>query len=194
VSAPEGSRAPQQVRLAPCSADVLELSLRSGREVQLAALLAAQRLVQPVIGHCGASPAGMVLAVRPGRWLLLLPRQAPGRSAADWEALSRDCATVVDLSAAVALRYLSGGAARELLARGCRLDLDPAAFGCGRAGATIMAQVPVTLAALPRGLLLATPATTARHFDEWLGTTGRPFGLAPDAGVTVIALSGDVAT
>jgi sarcosine oxidase gamma subunit len=57
------------------------------------------------------------------------------------------------------------------------LDLDPQHFPKGRAAATIVAQVATVIVALPHGLLLLTPSTTARHFCEWLLATGRPFGI-----------------
>jgi hypothetical protein len=40
--------------------------------------------------------------------------------------------------------------------------------------------VPVVLAALPRGMLLLTPSSTAQHFAEWLETAARPFGRGAD--------------
>jgi sarcosine oxidase gamma subunit len=58
------------------------------------------------------------------------------------------------------------------------LDLEPEAFPLGRAAATIMAQVSVVLVALPAGMLLLTPASTAQHLGEWLAASGAPFGLA----------------
>jgi sarcosine oxidase gamma subunit len=65
-----------------------------------------------------------------------------------------------------------------MLARGCRLDLDPVEFPAGHAAATHMAQVSVIIAALPSGIMLLTPATTARHVREWLASTAQPFGFA----------------
>jgi len=61
----------------------------------------------------------------------------------------------------------------------------------GAVAATIMAQVSVIFAALPSGLLLLTPSTTARHFREWLASTAKPFGFMPQSDFTVAALSGD---
>ena len=72
-----------------------------------------------------------------------------------------------------------------------RLDLHPAAFAPGSAAASSMAQVPVTIAALSAGWLLLTPASTARHFSEWLTATAGPFGFTGAAGVTVASLSGE---
>ena len=39
------------------------------------------------------------------------------------------------------------------------------------------------------GLVLLTPASTARHVREWLTATGRPFGLTAGPDVTVAELS-----
>jgi sarcosine oxidase subunit gamma len=133
----------------------------------------------------------VVLAVRPDRWLLVLAPAAPGASAARWQALLGTSGAVVELSAGLATFFLAGAPAREVLRRGCRLDLDPEVFAQGSAAATHMAQVAVTLAALPGGLLLVTPASTARHLREWLMQVGRAFGIAAVSDVTVAALSGD---
>ena len=54
-----------------------------------------------------------------------------------------------------------------------------------------MAQVSVTLAALPAGVLLLTPASTARHFREWLTAAAAPFALAPYTEMSFPELCGD---
>ena len=40
---------------------------------------------------------------------------------------------------------IGGGLSRELLAKGCSLDLHPGAFGLGACAQTLLAQVPVLL-------------------------------------------------
>ena len=85
-----------------------------------------------------------------------------------WQAACASAGSAVDLSSALAMLHLSGPRARELLARSCRVDLHEHSLPAGRAIATVMAQVAVTIATIPSGLLLLTPATTARHFREWL--------------------------
>jgi len=44
--------------------------------------------------------------------------------------------------------------------------------------------VPVILVALAAGVLLLTPASTARHLREWLVATARPFGLIASSEVS----------
>ena len=46
-----------------------------------------------------------------------------------------------------------------------------------------MAQVAVTLAVLPAGVLLLTPSSTARHFQEWLAAAARSFDFTLLPGV-----------
>ncbi|MGH8263145.1 MAG: sarcosine oxidase subunit gamma family protein [Steroidobacterales bacterium] len=131
----------------------------------------------PEIGRSVAASQRLAICVRPERWLLLHPTAASGSPAAVWESAVADNAAVVDLSSALTLLRLTGPAVREMLARGCRLDLDPAVFAAGHAAATIIAQVSVILVALSSGMLLVTPSTTARHFSEWLAHTATPFGF-----------------
>jgi hypothetical protein len=54
-----------------------------------------------------------------------------------------------------------------------------------------MVQVSVILVALPSGLLLLTPASTARHVREWLVSTAKPFVLMPSPEVALAASSED---
>ena len=54
-----------------------------------------------------------------------------------------------------------------------------------------MGELSRILAVLAEGMLLLTPATTARHFREWLSLSARPFGLMPQPDATVALLSGE---
>jgi sarcosine oxidase subunit gamma len=129
--------------------------------------------------------------VRPERWLLLSAPAAPAAAAHTWQSLCSGQAAVVELSSALSALLLGGVAARTVLTRGCRLDLDPEVFPPGHAAATIMAQVSVIVAALPAGVLLLTPASTARHFREWLTAVAAPFALAPYTEMSFPELCGD---
>ncbi len=177
--------------LAALRADILEVAAFGGAAPELARRGAQAGWALPPLGRVSVAPAGLALAVRPERWLIALAPQAPGTSAAHWQGLVGTTGAVVERSAGLAAFFLAGAPAREVLRRGCRLDLDPGVFAAGCAAATQIAQVAVTLAALPGGLLLLTPASTARHLREWLMQVGRAFGIAAVSDVTVAALSGD---
>ena len=175
--------------LARCRADILEIAASGAGAGELARRANDAGCTLPLLGRAQPS-AGLALAVRPERWLLLLPAAAGGMNAAAWQSRCAGAGVVVELSAGLSAFVLKGPAVREVLRRGCRLDLDPDAFPEGAAAATSMAQVAVTLAALPAGFLLLTPASTARHFEEWLQGAARAFGMTRVADVTVAAMCG----
>ena len=186
-----------EVSLATCRADIVEIAAFRGRAAELQSLAASHGVTLPARGEARFVAADtLALSVRPERWLLLSPAAAPGESARVGQRIFAGVGAVIEHSSGLAALYLAGQAWREVLKRGCRLDLDPRVFPARSAAATIIAQVPATLAALPRGLLLLTPATTARHLREWLAATAAPFGFAsrPDVKVGRELLSGDATT
>jgi len=194
VSAPEPAALAVQgagVRIAACPTDCIELAAFSGRSAELEGIAAGRGLRLPACGQVARAGGQLLLSVRPQRWLLLGAPGPAGASAALWQGACAGVAAAIDLSSALTALHLAGPAVRELLARSCRLDLDPDAFPPGSAAATIMIQVSAILAALPSGLLLLTPATTARHMSEWLLDTARPFGLLPLSETTLNDLSSD---
>ncbi len=188
MSAPERPAAPG-VWLTSCDCDVVELSTYA-----LAAADARRRVAGVELapfGHVSRAAGHLVLSVRPGRWLLLTARAAPGATAARWAAACAGQGAVADLSSALTVLVLAGPRLLEALARGCRLDLAPDEFRSGQAAATIMAQVAVTLAMLPDCLLLLSPSSTAQHLREWLAATAEPFGLMSVAGVSFTDVCGE---
>ena len=186
VSAPETPG----VQIARCAADVVELMAPGGAPAEVEDLAAGRGVRLAGLGRNASGAAHLSLSVRPARWLLLSPPEAPGNAVARWQEALAPRGAAVDLSSALAAFVVAGPAAREMLARACRLDLERHAFPPGQAAATIMVQVPVTLAALAERMLLLTPATTARHLHEWLGGAARPFGLRIEEEMSVTQLCG----
>jgi len=174
-----------ELRLASLAADIVELAALRGRSDDLSAIAGVHDRRLPAMGRMVSGADQLALCVRPQRWLLLGAPAAPGATAAYWQAACAGmgagaaAGVAVDLSSALAVLHLGGNRARELLVRGCRLDLSADAFPPGSAAATIMVQVSVILAALPSGVLLLTPASTARHVREWLASTARNFVPMP---------------
>jgi heterotetrameric sarcosine oxidase gamma subunit len=179
VSAPEAAASGRvtAVELRSSAPDVIEIAPLRGRAEELRRLVSARGSKLPPVGHLAATALRWIVCVRPERWLLLEPREEPGMGVARWESDLAGIGTAVDLTSASRVLEVAGRAAREVLARGCRLDLDPARFAAGRAARTLVAQVPVVLAAHAAGFVLLTPSTTAQHLGEWLAAAARPFGL-----------------
>ena len=196
MSVPDTAAAPGTPAGLTCAslpADIIELAALRDRTHVLRALGARRGLNFPEFGRMARAREMVVLCTRPERWLVLTAPGPPGAALSLWRDAGAGYAAAVDLSSAFASLYLAGPAVREVLARGCRLDLHDEALASGSVASTHMAQVAVTLAALPAGWLLLTPATTARHFREWLTATSGPFGIASRTGVTVATLYGESA-
>ena len=177
------------VELAACAVEIVELAAFRARASELSGIARGLGLELAAPGRVAAGSGQLSLCVRPGRWLMMLPPDSPGAQSARWQRACAGVAAAIDHSSGLVALRLAGSEVGAVLSRGCRLDLDPEFFPRGRAAATLMAQVSVILARLPAGLVLLTPASTARHVREWLTATGRPFGLAAGPDVTVAELS-----
>ncbi|GAA1085969.1 MULTISPECIES: sarcosine oxidase subunit gamma [Streptomyces violaceusniger group] len=94
-------------------------------------------------GHTTASGAHTVAWLGPDEWLVL--SEGPIDTVELRQALAGDPGSVVDVSANRTTLELTGPAARQVLEKGCRLDLHPRAFGPGRAASTTVGPVPVLL-------------------------------------------------
>ncbi|MBT2527860.1 sarcosine oxidase subunit gamma [Streptomyces sp. ISL-99] len=105
-------------------------------------------------GHTTASGPHTIVWLGPDEWLVLShPDEtavaavaAVAALAAELrEALGGDPGSVVDVSANRTTLELSGPAARQVLEKGCPLDLHPRAFGPGQAVSTTVGPVAVLL-------------------------------------------------
>lgn len=187
ASAGDGTR----VRFGPCATDIIELAARRGRAAELAAVAAHRGLALPAFGRATVCVGQLAISTRPERWLLLSPPAIPGLAHAAWQDACAGTAAAIELSSALAVFYLAGADSTEVLLRGCRLDLHPTVFPAGHVAATTIAQVAVIIVQLPAVRLLLTPATTARHFSDWLAATGAPYGISQTGAVPFAALSGE---
>jgi len=182
VSAADG------LRIDTCVVAITEIGAARGRAAELRTRM--RDIVLPEIGRVAIDGQRLLLCVRPARWLVIASPGTTGLDAAsvEWRQAGDALAGVVDLSAAYTAFLLQGLRRAEVLARGCRLDLDPQMFATGSAAATIIAQTQVHMAALPIGMLLLAPASLARHFSEWLAAAASPFGLMPQSSISVAGL------
>lgn len=120
-----------------------------------------------------------VLWLGPDEWLVLAepgladePGPAVALESTLRAALHSNAGAVVALSANRTAISVSGPRARELLAFGCAIDLDPPAFGPGRCVQTLLARanviiVPVGPADEPAFRILVRPSFAA-YLATWL--------------------------
>jgi sarcosine oxidase subunit gamma len=97
---------------------------------------------------CGAVAAGegvSVLGVSPDEFRVVSDHQRGDLTTALAGALDGEPGSATDLSANRTTFELSGPVAREVLEKGCPLDLHPRAFEIGSAYVTVIASIPVVL-------------------------------------------------
>ena len=171
-----GSR-PLVLREVP--ATIVGLAARRGRAAELtAAVRGALALDLPPPGRGAAAAEATALWIQPDTWLVVAPRGIEGALAARLKGVAGAAGSVVDQSHGKTLLHLAGADARATLGKGCRIDLDPAAFGPGRAAVTQMAQVGCVLHQrddVP-SFSLIVPSSYAIPFFDWLCHSAAEFG------------------
>jgi len=114
----------------------------------------------------------------PDEWLVTCPEGlAPDLIGRLTRALAGRQASVTDLSASRAIIEVSGIRARDLLQKGCGLDLHPRAFGPGQCAQTIFARLPIIidqLSAAPAYRLFVR-RSAAHWLAEWLIDAAQEF-------------------
>ncbi|MGW8380569.1 sarcosine oxidase subunit gamma family protein [Streptomyces sp. ODS28] len=102
----------------------------------------------PLPRRCGSTSAAgphTVLWLGPDEWLVLSHTDGTELTARLRTALEGSPGSVVDVSANRTTLELRGPSARDVLDKGCPLDLHPRAFGPGQALATNVGPVPLLL-------------------------------------------------
>ncbi|MGW7729204.1 sarcosine oxidase subunit gamma [Streptomyces canus] len=102
----------------------------------------------PLPRRCGdtaASGLHTIMWLGPDEWLVLSRADAGIVTSQVRQALDGAPGSVVDVSANRTTLELSGPAARDVLEKGCPLDLHPRSFGPGRAVSTTVGPIAVLL-------------------------------------------------
>jgi len=121
-------------------------------------------------GSTACSGDVSVLWLGPDEWLVVAPDGAAGQLTTQLRAAAgAEPVSVVDVSAQRTTLVLGGTHIRDLLARGCALDLHPSRFPAGRCAQTMLAHAPVILLPRPAGAYwVLVRASFARYLVDWL--------------------------
>ena len=139
----------------------------------------AERLgLDPAPGRASEIPAGMALWLAPGAWMVVAEGLDDGALYESLREQLQDLAAVVDQSHGRAVLRLAGARARDVLAKGCRLDLHPRVFRPGMCAQTAIAQIGVLLHQIDERPTydLYVFAGYALDFLEWLTSSAAEFG------------------
>jgi heterotetrameric sarcosine oxidase gamma subunit len=151
------------------------------REPLTAALSHTLGMLLPADGRTASLQGDVtVYQIAPGRYLISRP-WGVGATLFDelTPVIGPDVGAVTDLSHARSFIELRGEAAREVLARGFALDLDPLVFGENAFAQTPVHHISTLLHRLPgepSAFRILVLRTFARSFWEWLFETSEAFG------------------
>lgn len=137
----------------------------------------------PSAGRVQSAVDRSVLWLRPNGWWIVGSTQAVTAGRAKIvAALGAVHTTLIDVSDAFARFELSGANARQLLARGCTLDLHPRFFGMGQCTRTMIADISVLIHRIgpDESYHLYVEYSVAAYFGQWL--TDAAQGLTSDTG------------
>jgi len=151
------------------SRTVIQLRLAAPPPRTIAALKIAGRPVPAAMNTwLGEDP--VICRIAPDAWLLLSSlHEAADLIDAVRAACKRKPCAITDLSDACVTVALDGPLAAQVLARGCGINLAPAAFGLDACARTRLAQLPVMLRRLaPERFECVVDRSAAQYLFDWM--------------------------
>jgi sarcosine oxidase subunit gamma len=148
----------------------------NGRET----VVLAGQVLPLQVGATAAKPLH-VLCVGPGDWLIVSEQPASFLSKCFELDLALDGLAIVELTDGLATLDVGGPAAREVLSKGCGLDLHSRRFPAGRCARTRFAQVPVVIERLddPPRFELTVARSYFRYLHVWLTDAATEYQGSP---------------
>ena len=121
-----------------------------------------------------------ILWMGPDEYLVLAE---PGRQAELEAALSRESAAlaVVDVSAQRVTVRLTGSHARDVLAHGCSIDLDPSVAPPGTCVQTLLARTGIVLMVREDGFTILVRQSFSGYFKTWLADASLEYNVIEKA-------------
>jgi len=146
----------------------LRVDPASAAAPRIAAALGAPLPAQP--GTVATAGARSMLWLGPDEWLVLGPDgEASANERLLRDALAAEHGSVVDVSANRTTLELSGRCARDVLEKGCSVDLHPRSFQPGRCAQTLLARSQVILwQSGDETYRLLVRGSFAEYVAEWL--------------------------
>jgi sarcosine oxidase subunit gamma len=159
--------------------------VRKGRQADLAA--AAERtygVALPGGSRLAAGPNAGFIGTGPGQWFVVSERLRNGDLARDLAANFRGLASISDQSDGRAVMRIRGPKARDVLAKGLPIDLDPRVFKPGDAATSLVSYIGVQLWQVDETPTydIAVFRGFAESFWGWLTASAAEFGAVVESG------------
>jgi len=158
---------------------LVQVQTRKGRDSDVqAAILAGFNLELPAAQRAATSATMTAIWIQPGMWMLSAAGHAEGAMARAIKDATGDAASIVDQTHGKTVLTLSGAKARDVMARGCRLDLHPRAFMPGHSAVTQVAHIGCMLRQFDEipSYEMLVPSSFAETFFGWLTHSAAEFG------------------
>jgi sarcosine oxidase subunit gamma len=117
----------------------------------------------------------------PDEWLIVTPGERRATIEAALRTMLADVhSAVTDVSGGQTVVVLRGGPVRDLLAKGCPLDLHPRVFDVGRCAQSHLAKAPILLRQLDHepSFEIVVRRSFADYFWLWLEDAAAEYGMA----------------
>ncbi|MDH3719843.1 MAG: sarcosine oxidase subunit gamma [Planctomycetota bacterium] len=166
-------------------ADLGHINLRGDPDSQDFTAAVATVLGQPLPVEANTWTEGKhrVLWLGPDEWLIVTPAEIAAHLPDSLEvSLAKQHAAVNDLSGGLLTVRIAGERVRDLLAKGCTLDLHPAEFEVGQCAQSGLAKANVLLAYVeaPSTFDITIRRSFSDYLFRWLKHAGREYGIEFD--------------
>lgn len=169
-----GAPGAQALSISLPARDLVQLAARRGQEGELAAALG---MTLPGPGASASANGRTAIWLQPGLWVVAAERGSEGALAATLAEAAGNLGAVIDQTHGRSTIRIEGARVRDMLAKGCRLDLHPKVFPVGRTATTQIAHIGCLLHhAGPDTFELTMFATFAQSFWEWATGAAAEFG------------------
>lgn len=154
------------------------MAAKGGTEAINEAVQALFGIALPSANRGARSGDVTLLALQPDHWLVTAPLADAAALRGKLEALPVETVAMADQTWGKTILRITGTHARDVLAKGCRLDLDPRVFAPDFVAATTIAHVPTLVHRVGGAATydLYVPSTFAEEQVHWLTTSAREFG------------------
>lgn len=174
-----GAAGAEPVSIAERRVECVQVTARKGAEAALAA--AGRDLLggdPPEAGQVLITTGMKAVWIQPRTWLVTAPWRANGNLAGRLAGALGASAAIVDQSFGKACIEIKGPHARDVLAKGCRIDLHPRVFAPGQSAITPVAHISCVIVQTGAEPVyeVILPAALSASFAEWLTTSAAEFG------------------
>jgi methylglutamate dehydrogenase subunit D len=128
--------------------------------------------------RCATGDGMVVVGCGPGQWFVFSEGARSATAVARLTDALAGLASVIDHSSGKVVVRVAGPRARDVLAKGCAVDLDTRAFGPGRAAATEIAHIGCQLWQVDETptFVLVVNRSIAKSFWSWLTASSAEYG------------------